>query len=210
MKVPVVDLRDLPPGYSSENIRKYASPNPLVQWALHGFLLKVEALVEQCAPRTILDVGCGEGLIGSYLRQRGGSSGHRYVGADRNWQALRVAARLNPDTAFFCADITSLGFRRGSFELVLCLEVLEHIPDPAVALAELRRVTSRYCLISVPHEPFFRLATFLRGKHLREWGNHPEHVQHWGPRSFRALLSRSFHVQELQTPFPWLLALCEQ
>ena len=211
MKVPVVDLRDLPPGYASENIRKYASPNPLVQWALHGFLLKVEALVEQCAPRTILDVGCGEGLIGSYLRrQRGGSRGHRYVGVDRSWQALKAAARLNPEADFFCADLTSLGFRRESFELVLCLEVLEHIPDPLPALAELRRVTSRYCLISVPHEPFFRLANFLRGRHLRQWGNHPEHLSQWGPRSFRALLSRSFHVQELQTPFPWLLALCEQ
>ncbi len=74
------------------------------------------------------------------------------------------------------ADITSLGFRRGSFELVLCLEVLEHVPHPLAALAELRRVASRRCLISVPHEPSFRLATFLRGKHLRQWGNHPEHV----------------------------------
>jgi len=84
VKVPVFDVRDLPPGYLSENIRKYASRNPVVQRVLHGFLLKVGALVETCAPQTILDVGCGEGLIGSYLRrQRGGSRGHRYVGVDR-------------------------------------------------------------------------------------------------------------------------------
>ena len=142
MKVRLFDLRDLPPGYSSENIRKYSSRNALVQWVLHGFLLKVGELVERCAPQTLLDVGCGEGLIGSYLRrQRGGSRGPRYVGVDRSWQALKAATRLNPDADFVCADITSLGFGSGSFELVLCLEVL---------------------------------------------------------------------VQELQTPFPWLVAACER
>lgn len=211
MNVPLIDLRGLPPGYSSENIRKYASPNPLVQWALHGFLLKVGALVEQCAPRTILDVGCGEGLMGSYLRgQRGGGRGHRYVGVDGSWHALKAAARLNPDADFFCTEMPSLGFRGGSVDLVLCLEVLEHVPDPVAALEELRRVASRRCLISVPHEPFFRLANFLRGRHLQQWGNHPEHLSRWGPDSFRVLLSRSFHVTELYRPFPWLLALCER
>jgi SAM-dependent methyltransferase len=117
---------------------------------------------------------------------------------------------LNPDADFFCMEITSLGFRSGSFELVLCLEVLEHVPDPLVALAELRRVSSRSCLISVPYEPFFRLANFLRGRRVRQLGNHPEHLHHWGPRRFQAFLSRSFHVRELHNAFPWLLALCEQ
>jgi SAM-dependent methyltransferase len=210
LNVPLVDLRGLPAGYSSENIRKYASPNPLVQRALHGFLLKVEGLVERSAPRTILDVGCGEGLIGSYLRgQRGGGRGHRYVGVDRSWHALKAAERLNPDADFFCTEMPSLGLRDRSVDLVLCLEVLEHVEDPAAALEELRRVASRWCLISVPHEPFFRLANLLRGKYLQRWGNHPEHLSRWGHDSFRVLLSRFFHVKELHRPFPWLLALCE-
>ena len=176
MKIPLFDLRHLSPGYSSENVRKYTSRNPLARWAPHGFLLKVGEIVERRGPQTILDVGCGEGLIGDYLRQRRGDRAYRYVGANRSWQALQVAARLNPGADFFCMEITSLGFKGASFELVLCLEVLEHIPDPAVA----------------------------------QLGNHPEHLHPWGPRRFRAFLSRSFHVRELHNAFPWLLAVCEQ
>ncbi len=107
-------------------------------------------------------------------------------------------------------ELPRLGFKDKGFDLVLCLEVLEHIADPLPALTELHRVSCGYCLISVPHEPFFRLMNFLRGRHLRSWGNHPEHLNHWNTDSFQKLLSGAFTVQELHHSFPWLVALCRR
>jgi 2-polyprenyl-3-methyl-5-hydroxy-6-metoxy-1,4-benzoquinol methylase len=91
---------------------------------------------------------------------------------------------------------------------VLCLEVLEHLAEPAAALAELARVARQAVILSVPHEPYFRIGNVLRGKHLDRWGDHPEHVQHWNPRTFRAFLEPSFVEVRLRNAFPWLVACC--
>ena len=66
-------------------------------------------------------------------------------------------------------------FEDDSFDLVLCLEVLEHVPEPGAALAELARVCCGRIVLSVPDEPWFRLGSLARGKYLRGLGDHPEH-----------------------------------
>jgi len=69
-----------------------------------------------------LDVGSGGAPYASLFRHR------RYVTVDL---LTRADARC---------DVAKLPFRAGSFDLLLCTEVLEHVPDPDAALAELRRV----------------------------------------------------------------------
>jgi 2-polyprenyl-3-methyl-5-hydroxy-6-metoxy-1,4-benzoquinol methylase len=175
---------------------------------LRRFLKDVGSIVQHLAPGSVLDVGCGEGFVAAYLRsQMGGAKNRRYLGLDESVRALEVATRLNPEESFACAKISRLALKDESFDLVICLEVLEHLSDPISALTELRRVSSRYCLISVPHEPIFQIGNLLRGKYIATWGNHPEHLNHWGAKSFRELVSPFFTIQELRQPFPWLLAL---
>jgi hypothetical protein len=86
--------------------------------------------------------------------------------------------------------------------------VLEHLAEPRDALEEVGRVSSRYCVISVPNEPLFMMSNFLRGKNLRAWGNDPEHVQHWTAGQFVEMLGKHFCVERVVYPFPWVLALC--
>jgi len=156
----------------------------------------------------ILDVGCGEGFtIERLLRV----DGHLPIqGVDYDFQALLQAKREHPHIFFQRGDIRGLPFAADSFELVLCLEVLEHLPDPLPALKELRRVSSRHCLISVPNEPFFMLANFLRGKNIRAWGNDPEHLHKWTPTQFIRMVGDHFQVERVLHPFPWVLALCRK
>ena len=210
MAVRTIDLSTLPPGYSSQNTRKYASRNPLVQMALRRFLSTVQEMVSPLEPKTILDVGCGEGIVGHGLMSGLATGRPRsYFGIDRSVKALEAAVSYGPRGQFACMEMPQMGLKDRSVDLILCLEVLEHLQDPSTALAELGRVSARHCLISVPHEPFFRLANFIRGKHLRQWGNHPEHLHHWSPASFRELLAGHFQVRELRRIFPWLVALCD-
>jgi ubiquinone/menaquinone biosynthesis C-methylase UbiE len=107
-------------------------------------------------------------------------------------------------------DIRRLPFADESFELVLCLEVLEHLLEPMPALEELRRVSGCRCLISVPNEPFFMLSNFLRGKNVRAWGNDPEHLHRWSAGEFLSMVGGCFEVERIYYPFPWVLAGCRK
>ena len=108
----------------------------------------------------------------------------------------------------FAAEIQRLSVANNSYDLVLCNQVLEHLERPEMAILELRRVCTGACLISVPHEPFFRLGNFLRGRHVLRLGNHPGHRQAWNPGSLCRLLAPNFAQVRIELAFPWILALC--
>src|SRR3546814_20497548 len=56
------------------------------------------------------------------------------------------------------ADVMCLPFPDDSFDLVLGIEVLEHVPVPDRALSEIRRVGRESFVLSVPREPIWRMA----------------------------------------------------
>jgi hypothetical protein len=94
-------------------------------------------------------------------------------------------------------------------DTAVCLEVLEHLAEPAAALRELSRVARKKIILSVPYEPYFRIGNVLRGKHLERWGDHPEHVQHWNFRTFRAFLEPAVGNVRLENALPWIIAHCD-
>jgi SAM-dependent methyltransferase len=98
---------------------------------------------------SVLDVGCGDGRMFERL-----PAGVNAVGADYSYRSLE---RLGGKAV--CASSERLPFSDSSFDLVLCCEVLEHLPDEMFrhTLDELRRVARKYILISVPYKENLRL-----------------------------------------------------
>lgn len=187
------------------NYQKYLNPNPLQQYLIRRFHQRVGELVRETGAIHILDAGCGEGFTIERL-----DSDFPIQGVDTDLSSLLEARERSPNSDFYLGDIRDLPLSSQAFPLTLCLEILEHLPDPHPALEELRRVTSRHSLISVPHEPFFRLANLLRGKNLRAWGNDLEHIHNWTAGEFIRLLEGYFEIEKLVYSFPWVIALCRK
>ncbi len=186
---------------------KYGSANPVVKRLMGGFHGALDELWAKAAPQSILDVGCGEGVLTVEWAQRLGDG--RVVGTDLDDPKLRAEwqKRSRPNLEFRTEEATSLSFADDEFDLACAIEVLEHVPDPEATLAEMARVARRHMLVSVPREPLWRGLNMARGAYLRELGNTPGHLNHWSRRSFVSLLSRHGKVVETRSPFPWTMLL---
>ena len=89
------------------------------------------------------------------------------------------------------------------------LEVPEHLARPRHALAELRRVSRKALLLSVPREPLWRLAHVLALQDVRRLGNTPGHVNHWSSKAFERLVSEYGLLRRKRAPFPWTVVLLD-
>jgi SAM-dependent methyltransferase len=190
----------------SSNYEKFQTSNPVVRALIGRFFARVRAIVEEVQPGSLLDAGCGEGETLAHL---GGLLPPRVAAVDVSPEAAEHTADRFPFAEVAVESIYDLPFADDSFDLVLCLEVLEHLRDSRIAVAELARVASGTIVVSVPHEPFFRVGSLVRGKYVRTLGNHPEHINHWNPRSLRRLLEPDLEVVSLNRSFPWLVARCQ-
>jgi SAM-dependent methyltransferase len=186
---------------------KYGSSNPVVKRLMTGFHSTLDELWAKAAPSSILDVGCGEGVLTAEWAERLGDG--RVVGIDLDDAKLRAEweQRRRPNLDFVVQEATSLPFGDSEFDLACATEVLEHVPDPEATVAEMARVASGHLLVSVPREPLWRALNVARGAYWRDLGNTPGHVNHWSKRDFVSLLSRYGTVEEARSPFPWTMVL---
>lgn len=123
---------------------------------------------------SLLDLGCGPGVL---LRALAASSpGVKAFGLDEGPERLLAARAAEPPAALLRGDAQRLPFGDRTFERVLAAEVLEHLPEDAAALREIRRVLAPGGLlaISVPHadypflwDPINRVVTALGGRPIR-------------------------------------------
>jgi len=187
---------------------KYGSTNPVVRRLMAGFEGALGELFARADPQSLLDVGCGEGVL-THRWALALGPGRRVVGLDledpvlqRKWRA-RQAANLE----YRVMRAERLPFADGEFDVATAIEVLEHVPDPEHTVAEMARVATSHLLVSVPREPVWRLVNLARGAYWRDLGNTPGHVNHWSRRAFTRLLAEHGRVVEARSPFPWTVLL---
>jgi 2-polyprenyl-3-methyl-5-hydroxy-6-metoxy-1,4-benzoquinol methylase len=185
---------------------KYGSSNPVVKRLMAGFEGTLDELFRAAAPTSLLDVGCGEGVLTAQWATR---IDGRVVGIDLDDPQLHAewAKRQAPNLDYRVMKAENLPFADDEFDTASAIEVLEHVPDPEHTVAEMARVAQRWLLVSVPREPLWRALNMARGAYLRDLGNTPGHLNHWSKRSFVSLLSRYGRVTEARSPFPWTMLL---
>jgi SAM-dependent methyltransferase len=169
----------------------------------------------------ILDIGCGSGrhVAAAYALERA-----TVVGADPNINDLcQARARLcfhdqcgahgNGRWALTAADITRLPFDDGAFDLVICSEVLEHIPDHHRAMGEIIRVLKPGgpLVVSVPRRwpetlcwTLSRAYRHMPGGHVRIYNARQltRQIEDRGVRHWHTHFAHSLH-----SPYWWLKCL---
>jgi ubiquinone/menaquinone biosynthesis C-methylase UbiE len=186
---------------------KYGSANPVVRRLMASFERTLDELMARARPGSLLDVGCGEGvLVHRWALQMPRA---RLVGIDLQEESIQAgwAERQAPNLEYRTMPAQELPFADNEFDLASAIEVLEHVPDPEHTLAEMARCAKRHLLVSVPREPLWRMLNMARGAYLSQLGNTPGHLNHWSRRSFTKLLAQHGEVVEARSPFPWTMLL---
>ena len=162
-------------------------------------LRKRLALLERCAgplaKRRVLDCGCGAGEYVRALLERGADA----WGVEFDARKLAAAASSGGEelpARLSAGDLEALAFPDASFDLALANEVLEHVPDDAAALAEIRRVLRPGGLLVALSPtrlyPFETHGVFWRGTRLFDYW-----ARNYWPWELRALVRRAgFRVIE--------------
>ncbi len=158
-------------------------------------------------PRSLLDVGCGEGVLVHRWAQA--MPERRIVGIDLEEESIQAGwqQRQAPNLEYRTMPAENLPFADGEFDTATAIELLEHVPDPEHTLAEMARCAERHLLVSVPREPLWRGLNIARGAYLAQLGNTPGHLNHWSKRAFTRLLARYGEVEQARSPFPWTMLL---
>ncbi|WP_406728650.1 class I SAM-dependent methyltransferase [Streptomyces sp. GD-15H] len=132
-------------------------------------------------PFELLDCGVISGVTYRHLQQAGLAV--NYTGIDIGEAALADCRELHPEAQWQQMSVTDLAFPDGSFDVVNCRHLLEHLPYYETAVRELFRVARRtvaICLFQVPREP----EALLR----RETANGYIWLNRYAPLPFEALL----------------------
>lgn len=188
---------------------KYKKTNAVTRRLLDGFF----GAIGQCvAPldgiATAFEAGCGEGY--STARLRGMlPAGTRFEASDVEQRFVDEARERNPDVPIARESIYALDRPDRSYDVVFVLEVLEHLDDPARALAEACRVSRKWVVASVPREPMWRAFNMARMKYLPALANTPGHLNHWSAGGFERFVGQRATVRRRETPLPWTVVLAE-
>lgn len=114
-----------------------------------NFIRRLEDTVALCFG-SVLDVGCQRGAYVFHLRNNKNVTD--VVGIDISEVVIQQAKVFQPDAKFLVGDVIDLPFRDNKFDTVLASEILEHLPEPALAANELLRVAKYQVIASVPNE----------------------------------------------------------
>lgn len=129
----------------------------------------------------ILDAGCGDGVFFYLLKKRIKIQNYELYGIDSSEIALKVATEKIPNGNFKLADIYSLPFEKDYFDIIVSMDVIEHISKPEEFLFEIERVGKNKATVII--------STPIR---FTEYPLDKFHYYEYFPSEFTCLLKRYF------------------
>lgn len=154
--------------------------------------------------KTLLDVGCGKGEPAEFINWKGV---YQSVGLDSFEPYLRLCQKDKIHNAYIQGDVRHLPFTNKSFDLVLCLEVLEHLEkqDGENLLQELERVATRQIILSTPAGDYKQDAYDSNPNQEHKYIWNPLEIKVKGYRTIGVGLKNLSGKSGIQSPLPKFL-----
>ena len=156
----------------------YSDPNIIEKYISPGRIAFYHAIINLCIHKKVLfsrkeiaDVGCGTGHLLKFINDK--FNDIKVTGLEYSDAAINVAKKICPKALFYSFDIYK-GFSQ-QFDVVFCIEVLEHLLYPEIALKNCLKMINKKgtLIITVPNG---RKDVFLG------------HINFWSPESWRILI----------------------
>lgn len=157
----------------------------------HSFQPRYRIITDIVAPdSTVLDIGCGEGLLLAHLSQVRSIKG---LGLDISSEAVRIARERAVQAEV--ADILTWRLDE-EYDYIIISEVLEHLPTPEDVIAKVCGHFRRALIVSIPNIGYYpHRLRLLFGRFPLQWGFHPaEHLRYWTVVDFKQWI-RSFGLE---------------
>lgn len=187
------------------NHDKFVNQNAVTSRFVGRFLQRTRdrvALLTSPGDR-ILDVGAGEGIMTEHLVR--GLPGRHVEALEYEEEGCAAMRAAYPHITVTQASVYELPWPDDEFDVLTCFEVMEHLDEPGTALREMVRVSRRHVVVTVPHEPFYRMGNIARGRYVPRLGNTPGHLNHWTRSGLEREMRPHFDIAEVVPLFPWLL-----
>ena len=173
-------------------------------WELQGSALNrqlrraqtVKNMLKNSHSKLILDIGCAEGFITSFLADKQ----TLVVGVDLDEESIKIARTKVKNAEFVHASITQLPFKDRCFEAATLLEVLEHLPDSILrgGMEEADRIldTEGTLVIGVPYKEKITYTRCIHcGKLTPLWG----HLRSMDEKNVTSLLPKNYTLTSRHT-----------
>lgn len=152
-----------------DDMKQYGPMSRHTRRLIWSFIHKLEF-------QSVLDVGCGQGSpLAEIAKHR---PDVKLAGVDFSPRAVELATERMPDVEFSVLDLTTGSLDR-KFDLIICTDVIEHIPDDLTALRNMRSMCGRWCLVST-----------IQGR-MREHEKNVGHVRNYQYGELRAKMEQA-------------------
>ncbi len=185
----VTDPTQLVSFYDEAYSKEPGEADLYARWRALGAVGKADHVVTLCAhagvaPRSTLEVGCGDGALLCELHSRG--FGGQLSGVEITQAAVEIARVRSEIDSVERYDGAHLPVADNAYDLGILSHVLEHVPDPAALLAEVGRAC-RAVVVEVPLEANWS----ARRRHKREQAAEVGHLQRLDRAAVRAIVARA-------------------
>lgn len=148
--------------------------------------------------KTILDIGCGAGTVSLYLANQGAN----IVGIDISRKAIdsckksAKALKLKDKTQFICNTIEQVKFRR-KFDVIICSEIIEHIPNDKAFLKRIHKLLKKngLLILSTPsiNAPLYKIGL------AQNFDKRVGHIRRYSRQQVSDLVKKSgFTIEEVK------------
>lgn len=187
---------------------KYQDSNFISQYLVNNYFKSVAKLIALTnGINSAHEIGIGEGRSTMRLKY----FLKNLTGSEFIERLVPIAQKNNPKLHIFQESVYDLKLENKSVDLILLLEVLEHLDYPELALEEIKRVSQKYLILGVPREPLWCFLNVCRFKYLKRFGNTPGHLNNWSKKSIIKLVEENFgKVIAVESPVPWTIILAEK